>query len=63
MLSQIPTISTITAKALIATYKNVFELTKSLKENRECLNEFTYGDKKRKLSKSSIKNLIEFLHV
>jgi ERCC4-type nuclease len=63
MLSQIPTISTITAKALIATYKNVFELTKSLKENRECLNEFTYGDKKRKLSKSSIKNLIDFLHV
>ena len=28
-----------------------------------CLNEFTYGDKKRKLSKSSIKNLIDFLHV
>jgi ERCC4-type nuclease len=63
MLSQIPTISTITAKALLQTHTNVFELTKALKENRNCLNEFTYGDKKRKLSKSSIKNLIDFLHV
>jgi len=63
MLSQIPTISTITAKALLQMYANVFELTKALKDNRNCLNEFTYGDKKRKLSKSSIKNLIDFLHV
>lgn len=63
MLSQIPTISTVTAKALLSIYKNVFQLTSSLKENNNCLDTFTYGDKNRKLSKKSIENLKLFLHV
>jgi len=63
MLSQIPTISTITAKALLQLYETLFKLTQSLKENADCLATFTYGEKKRKLSKKSIENLKLFLHV
>ena len=63
MLSQIPTISTVTAKALLAQYKTMFTLTQMLKETPDCLSTFTYGEKKRKLSKKSIDTLKLFLHV
>ena len=63
MLSQIPTISTVTAKALLQTYETMFKLTQTLKENGDCLTTFTYGEKKRKLSKKGIENLKLFLHV
>ena len=63
MLSQIPTISTITAKALLQTYETIFNLTQRLKETPDCLDTFTYGEKKRKLSKKSIDTLKLFLHV
>lgn len=63
MLSQIPTISTITAKALLQTYGTMFTLTKTLKETPDCLSAFTYGEKSRKLSKKSIDTLKIFLHV
>lgn len=63
MLSQIPTISTITAKALLQTYETIFKLTQQLKETPDCLDIFTYGDKKRKLSKKSIDTLKLFLHI
>lgn len=62
LLSQIPGISTVTAKALLQVYPTLYTLTTALKENKECLNTFTYGDKKRKLSKSCIANLCTFLH-
>lgn len=63
MLSQIPTISTITAKALLQTYETIFILTQRLKETPGCLDTFTYGEKKRKLSKKSIDTLKLFLHI
>ena len=63
MLSQIPTISTVTAKALLQQYPTVFQLTQALKENPDVLVAFTYGEKKRKLSKKSIDTLKLFLHV
>ena len=63
LLSQIPSISTVTAKALLQVYPTIYALTSALKENKECLSTFTYGDKKRKLSKSCIENLCTFLHV
>jgi ERCC4-type nuclease len=63
MLSQIPTISTVTAKALLSQFNTMFTLTQTLKENPDVLSAFTYGDKKRKLSKTSIHNLKLFLHV
>jgi ERCC4-type nuclease len=62
MLSQIPTISTVTASALLKTYGTLFTLTQQLKENKQVLDTFTYGEKKRKLSKKSIENLILFLN-
>jgi ERCC4-type nuclease len=63
LLSQIPSISTVTAKALLQVYPTIYALTSALKENKECLSTFTYGDKKRKISKSCIENLCTFLHV
>ena len=62
LLSQIPGISTVTAKALLQVYPTLYTLTSALKENKDCLKEFTYGEKKRKLSKSCIENLLVFLH-
>jgi ERCC4-type nuclease len=62
LLSQIPGISTVTAKALLEVYPSLYTLTTALKENKECLKTFTYGEKKRKLSKSCIENLCAFLH-
>ena len=63
MLSQIPTISTVTAKALLQQYETIFKLTQTLKEAPDTLVTFTYGEKKRKLSKKSIDTLKIFLHV
>jgi len=63
LLSQIPSVSTVTAKALLQLYPSVFALTTALKTDPACLNAFTYGEKKRKLSKSCIENLCSFLHV
>jgi len=62
MLSQIPSVSTVTAKALLHEYGSVFQLTQKLKESR-CLESFVYGDKKRKLSKKTIDTLYKFLQV
>lgn len=61
MLSQIPGISTVTAKAILEQYKTMFGLTQALKENPACMNEFTYGEKKRKLSKTIVENMRKFL--
>jgi len=63
MLSQIPTISTVTAKALLQQYETMYKLTQTLKETPTALDTFTYGEKKRKLSKKSIDTLKLFLHV
>jgi len=63
LLSQIPGISTVTAKAILQVYPTVYVLTSALKEKKDCLSTFTYGDKKRKLSKSCIENLCTFLHI
>jgi ERCC4-type nuclease len=63
MLSQIPTISTVTAKALLQQFETMFKLTQTLKENPDMLSGFTYGEKKRKISKKSIETLKLFLHI
>jgi len=63
LLSQIPSVSTVTATALLQTYPSVYALTTALKTDSTCLNAFTYGEKKRKLSKACIENLCKFLHV
>lgn len=64
VLCQIPSISSTTAIAIMKEFKNIDTLIQKLKEDQNCLNEITYETEKkqkRKISKTSIKNIIEFL--
>jgi hypothetical protein len=61
MLAQIPGISTVTAKELMQVYGSMYHLTTQLKENPTLLDTFTYGEKKRKLSKKVVDTLKLYL--
>ena len=64
MLCQIPGISSITAVVIMNKFRTMDNLIKSIKEDGDvCLKEITYtnNDKNRKISKSSIENIIKFL--
>lgn len=61
MLSQIPGVSTVTAKALLETYGTIYALTTQLKENPSLLDSFLCG--KKKISKKLVESLKIFLHV
>jgi len=64
MLCQIPGISTNTAIHIIEKFKTIVNLIKSLEENANCLNDICYTNNKgqtRKITKTSITNLIKFL--
>ena len=63
MLSQIPGISTVTAKALLDVYGTMYALTSQLKENPSLLDTFTTGEKKRKVSKKVVESLKMYLHI
>ena len=64
VLCQIPSISSVTAIAIMEEFKTINNLIEKIKENPECLNDITYlsKDKKRKISKTCIKNILEFLN-
>jgi len=59
MLSQIPGVSTVTAKALLETYGTMYSLTTQLKENPSLLDNFLCG--KKKISKKLVESLRTFL--
>lgn len=59
MLSQIPGVSTVTAKALLETYGTMYALTTQLKENPLLLDTFMCG--KKKISKKIVETLKLFL--
>jgi ERCC4-type nuclease len=59
MLSQIPGVSTVTAKALLETYGSMYSLTTQLKENPSLLDNFLCG--KKKISKKLVETLRTFL--
>jgi crossover junction endonuclease MUS81 len=64
MLCQIPGISSITAVVIMNKFHTLENMIKNIKEHgNSCLNEITYtnNDKKRKISKSSIENIMKFL--
>jgi ERCC4-type nuclease len=64
MLSQIPDISITSANAILDKYKTIYELTKSLNENPNCLKEISYQtktDKTRKLTSRVIENVRKYL--
>ena len=64
VLCQITSISSVTAIAIIKEYKTMNNLIEKLKEDKDCLNNIKYETEKkqiRKISKTCIKNIIEFL--
>lgn len=64
MLCQIPGVSSITAISIIKEFKSLSNLIKCLEENPECLNNITNTNNKgqtRKITKTSIANIIKFL--
>ena len=64
VLCQIPTVSSVTACAISKVYENLSHLIDSIKENQNCLDSIKYKTSKgqeRKLSKTCVKNIVEFL--
>ena len=64
MLCQIPSISSVSAIALMSQFKTISHLIASLKTDSTCLNLITYKNAKgqsRKLGKNIIANIIKFL--
>jgi ERCC4-type nuclease len=59
MLSQIPGVSTVTAKALLEIYGTMYSLTTQLKDKPDLLDSFMCG--KKKISKKIIETLKQFL--
>jgi ERCC4-type nuclease len=65
VLCQIPGISSITACAIMKEFTSLNNLIDTIKENNNCLDNITYETEKgqkRKISKTSVKNIIEFLN-
>lgn len=65
VLCQIPTVNHTFAKVIMDKYdKNLVALIDALKENRKCLDDLTYttsNNKKRKISKNCLENIVNFL--
>ena len=66
VLCQIPSVNSVTAIAIMKEYKTLNNLIEKIKENSECLNNITYQTEKkqtRKISKTCIKNIVDFLNL
>lgn len=66
MLCQIPGVSSASALAILAQFKTLPNLIKSIQENENCLNNISTTDangKSRKISKTAIATIIKFLKV
>jgi ERCC4-type nuclease len=64
MLCQIPGISSVTALAIMEKYKSLPNLIKELENNNDCLKDISSTNAKgqtRKISKTSISNIVRFL--
>jgi excinuclease UvrABC nuclease subunit len=64
MLSQIPGVSMNTAKAILEKFGSVTLLITALNKDKKCLIDIKYKtktDKERRISNTSIKNIIEYL--
>jgi len=63
-LCQIPSVNTVSAVAIMKEFKTLANLINKIKENPKCLDTLTYETEKkqkRKISKTVIKNIIEYL--
>ena len=66
MLCQIPGVSSTTALAILSQFKTLPNLIQLLKENNNCLNDVYTTDangKKRKISKTTIATIVNFLKI
>jgi len=64
MLCQIPSISSVTALAVINKFKSISNLIKELEQNSECLKDVTYTNSKnqtKKINKTCIVNIEKYL--
>lgn len=64
ILSQIPGISTATSKVLMSEFGSLFQLLKALEKDKHCLDKLCYKTKtgqERRISKTSISNIIQYL--
>ena len=64
VLMQIPSISNTTSKAIVTQFSTLNNLILKLKDDKNCLNDIYYmtsKNQKRKISKTSIKNIQDFL--
>jgi ERCC4-type nuclease len=64
ILCQIPSVSSVTAEIIMKEYKTINNLIDKLKEDSKCLDNLKYKTDKnvlRKISKTSISNIIKFL--
>jgi crossover junction endonuclease MUS81 len=64
VLIQIPSVSNTTAKVIMDEFKTLNNLVSKLKENKNCLNDLSYltsKNQKRKLNKTCLKNIQDFL--
>ena len=64
MLSQIPAVSMNTAKAILEKFGSITQLITALNQDKKCLTDIKYKtktDKERRISNTSIKNIIEYL--
>jgi len=64
MLCQIPGVSSVTSLAIMEKYKNLPSLIKEIEANKSCLDNISYTNPKgqtRKISKTSIANVVKFL--
>jgi ERCC4-type nuclease len=63
MLAQIPSISPVMAAALLEEYESVPKMIQTVSDAPERLSQFTFGEKRRKLNKTNISNLKQYLSV
>ena len=64
LLSQIPSVSSKTAEVIIDKYKTILNLLQCLDKDNKCLDNLTYTTskgQKRRITRNSIKNIIDYL--
>ena len=61
LLCQIPSIQHLTAVAIMRNFTSFADLIEKLKTDKKCLDDIRVGDKKRRISKTSVDNIIKYL--
>jgi ERCC4-type nuclease len=65
ILCQIPSVNSVSAICIMKKYNSIHKLIEALKDDSNCLNDISYETEKgqkRKISKTVIKNIVDFLN-